>query len=60
MLQAAMEHVAVEFIGRSSYQRREADQAAYRNGYKARLPAKGRSNCTCRKRAPPSPSRHAC
>jgi transposase-like protein len=41
MLQAAMEHEAAEFIGRASYQRREPDQAAYRNGYKKRKVATG-------------------
>lgn len=41
MLQAALEHEAAEFIGRTSYQRREADQAAYRNGYKKRTVATG-------------------
>lgn len=41
MLQTAMEHEAAEFIGRSSYQRRSAEQAAYRNGYKKRRVATG-------------------
>jgi len=41
MLQAAMEHEAAEFLGRASYQRREDDQAAYRNGYKQRQVATG-------------------
>jgi transposase-like protein len=41
MLQTAMEHEAAEFIGRASYQRREPDQAAYRNGYKRRSVATG-------------------
>lgn len=41
MLQAAMEHEAAEFIGRTSYQRRSEDQAAYRNGYKKRSVATG-------------------
>lgn len=41
MLQAAMEHEVGEFIGRGSYQRREPDQAAYRNGYKKRQVATG-------------------
>ena len=41
MLQAAMEHEAAEFIGRANYQRREPDQAAYRNGYKRRTVATG-------------------
>ena len=36
MLQGAMEVEAAEFIGRASYQRRSADQSAYRNGYKRR------------------------
>ena len=36
MLQGAMEVEAAEFIGRASYQRRAADQSAYRNGYKRR------------------------
>ena len=41
MLQAAMEHEAAEFLGRASYQRRDEDQAAYRNGYKRRRVATG-------------------
>jgi putative transposase len=41
MLQTAMEHEAAEFLGRAGYQRREADQAAYRNGYKRRAVATG-------------------
>jgi len=41
MLQAAMEHEAGEFIGRATYQRRDDDQAAYRNGYKRRRIATG-------------------
>ena len=36
MLQTAMEVEATEFIGRSSYQRRAADQSIYRNGFKRR------------------------
>jgi putative transposase len=41
MLQTAMEVEATEFIGRSSYQRREDDQGIYRNGYKRRRVATG-------------------
>ena len=41
MLQTAMEIEATEFIGRTSYQRREEDQALYRNGYKRRRVATG-------------------
>jgi len=41
MLQTAMEVEATEFIGRTSYQRREEDQALYRNGYKRRKVATG-------------------
>lgn len=41
MLQAAMELEAAEFIGRSSYVRREPEQAVYRNGYKPRTIATG-------------------
>jgi transposase-like protein len=41
MLQAALEHEAAEFLGRTSYQRRVDDQAAYRNGYKKRTVATG-------------------
>lgn len=41
MLQSAMEHEAAEFLGRASYERREEDQAAYRNGYKKRSVATG-------------------
>lgn len=41
MLQAAMEIEAGEFIGRQAYQRREEDQAVYRNGYKRRRVATG-------------------
>ena len=41
MLQTAMEIEAAEFIGRTSYQRREDDQATYRNGYKRRSIATG-------------------
>jgi transposase-like protein len=41
MLQAAMEVEATEFIGRTTYQRREEDQAIYRNGYKRRRVATG-------------------
>lgn len=41
MLQAAMEVEAAEFIGRTTYQRREEDQATYRNGYKRRTVATG-------------------
>lgn len=41
MLQSAMEAEAAEFIGRSGYQRRGADQSVYRNGYKARKVATG-------------------
>jgi putative transposase len=41
MLQTAMEAEATEFIGRTSYQRREEDQALYRNGYKRRKVATG-------------------
>jgi transposase-like protein len=41
MLQTAMEIEATEFIGRSSYQRREDDQGIYRNGYKRRRVATG-------------------
>ena len=41
MLQTAMEAEATAFIGRSSYQRREEDQALYRNGYKRRKVATG-------------------
>jgi transposase-like protein len=41
MLQAAMEVEATEFIGRTTYQRREEDQAIYRNGYKRRKVATG-------------------
>jgi transposase-like protein len=41
MLQTAMEVEATEFIGRTSYQRREEDQALYRNGYKRRRVATG-------------------
>jgi transposase-like protein len=36
MLQTAMEIEATDFIGRSSYQRRQDDQGIYRNGYKRR------------------------
>lgn len=41
MLQSAMEVEATEFIGRTTYQRREEDQAIYRNGYKRRKVATG-------------------
>ena len=41
MLQTAMEAEATEFIGRASYQRREEDQALYRNGYQRRKVATG-------------------
>ena len=41
MLQTAMEIEATDFIGRSSYQRREDDQGIYRNGYKRRRVATG-------------------
>lgn len=41
MLQAAMEHEAAEFLGRTTYQRRDESQAAYRNGYKPRRIATG-------------------
>ena len=41
MLQTAMEIEATEFIGRASYQRREDDEAVYRNGYKRRSVATG-------------------
>jgi len=41
MLQTAMEVEATEFIGRETYQRREEDQALYRNGYKRRKVATG-------------------
>lgn len=41
MLQSAMEVEATEFIGRTTYQRREEDQAVYRNGYKRRRVATG-------------------
>lgn len=41
MLQTAMEVEAAEFIGRTTYQRREDDQATYRNGYKRRKVATG-------------------
>lgn len=41
MLQAAMEVEAAAFIGRTTYQRREEDQATYRNGYKRRSIATG-------------------
>ena len=40
-LQTAMELEVTEFIGRTSYQRREEDQALYRNGYKRRKVATG-------------------
>ena len=40
-LQTAMELEVAEFIGRTSYQRREEDQALYRNGYKRRKVATG-------------------
>lgn len=36
MLQTAMEIEATEFIGRSSYERRAAEQSTYRNGFKRR------------------------
>jgi putative transposase len=41
MLQAAMEQEAAEFLGRASYQRRQDDEAGYRNGYKRRRVATG-------------------
>jgi transposase-like protein len=41
MLQAAMEIEAAEFIGRTHYQRRQEDQATYRNGFKQRRVATG-------------------
>ena len=41
MLQTAMEVEATEFIGRSSYQRRQDDQGIYRNGYQRRRVATG-------------------
>lgn len=41
MLQTAMEVEATDFIGRSSYQRRQDDQGIYRNGYKRRRVATG-------------------
>jgi putative transposase len=41
MLQTALEVEAAAFIGRASYERREADQATYRNGYKRRRVATG-------------------
>ena len=41
MLQTAMEAEAAEFIGRSAYERRGAEQATYRNGYKPRTVATG-------------------
>ena len=41
MLQTAMEIEATEFIGRTTYQRREEDQSVYRNGYKRRRVATG-------------------
>ena len=41
MLQTAMEAEATAFIGRTSYQRRDEDQALYRNGYKPRKVATG-------------------
>lgn len=41
MLQSAMEVEATEFIGRTTYQRREEDQSVYRNGYKRRRVATG-------------------
>lgn len=41
MLQTAMEIEATEFIGRASYERREEDEALYRNGYKRRSVATG-------------------
>lgn len=41
MLQSAMELEATQFIGRTTYQRREDDQALYRNGYKRRRVATG-------------------
>jgi transposase-like protein len=41
MLQTAMEIEATDFIGRSSYQRRQDDQGVYRNGYKRRRVATG-------------------
>lgn len=41
MLQTAMEVEAAEFIGRTTYQRRQDDQATYRNGYKRRKIATG-------------------
>lgn len=36
MLQGAMEVEAAEFLGRGQYERREGDQATYRNGFKRR------------------------
>jgi putative transposase len=41
MLQTAMEEEAGAFIGRSSYKRREAGEATYRNGFKRRQVATG-------------------
>ena len=41
MLQTALEIEATDFIGRSSYQRRQDDQGIYRNGYKRRRVATG-------------------
>ena len=41
MLQTAMEVEATDFIGRSSYQRRQDDQGIYRNGYQRRRVATG-------------------
>lgn len=58
MLQLAMEIEAAKFIGRTTYQRREEDQATYRNGYKRRKVATGEGAielqwdpiCTCARR----------
>jgi transposase-like protein len=41
MLQTALEVEVADFVGRASYQRRDEDQAAYRNGYKRRNIATG-------------------
>jgi len=41
MLQSAMEIEVEQFFGRASYQRREQEQSAYRNGYKRRRVATG-------------------
>ncbi len=41
MLQGAMEIEVEQFVGRASYQRRDEEQSAYRNGYKRRRVATG-------------------